>query len=112
VTHAEALVTLDELGHGAVSRLGYPAHRLHINRPVEGDPRPEPDRAPVDWLGPGYWESDAPRLLLDGSWLFGHAFKLPYSLFRLLRRVDDPALRAACLDRATRLPVPFAPREG
>jgi len=107
VTHAEALVTLEELGHGEVARRGHDAHRLHINRPVEAGGAPEPDRAPVDWLGPDYWESDAPRRPLDGTWLFGHSFKLPYSLFRLLRRVDDPDLRRAALARAARLSIPF-----
>ncbi|MGH7162619.1 MAG: hypothetical protein ACREID_03975 [Planctomycetota bacterium] len=107
VTHAEALVTLDELGYGDVARRGHAAHQLQINRPVEGDETPAPERAPVDWLGPEYWESDAPRRVLGDTWLFGHSFKLPYSLFRLLRCTDDPSLRSDCLARATKLSIPF-----
>jgi len=107
VTHAEALITLEELGHGEVARRGYEAHQIAVNRPVEDDGTPAPDRLPVDWLGPAYWESDAPRRVLDGSWLFGHSFKLPYSLFRMLRRTEDPAFRSACVARAARLSIPF-----
>jgi hypothetical protein len=107
VTHAEALVTLEELGHGEVARRGHAAHQLQINRPVVEGGAGEPERAPIDWLGPGYWESDAPRRPLDDSWLFGHSFKLPYSLFRMLRRIDGPALRSASLARAARLSIPF-----
>jgi hypothetical protein len=108
VTHAEALVTLEELGHGEVARRGHAAMQLHINLPVENDDAPAPDGPPIDWLGPDYWESDAPRRLFGGSWLAGHAFKLPYSLFRLLRRIDDPELRKAGVIRAAKLTIPFA----
>jgi hypothetical protein len=62
----------------------------------------------VDWLASGWWESDAPRRAFHGTWLGGHSFKLPYSAFRLLRRVEDPALREAALVRATELLIPFA----
>jgi len=107
VTHAEALVTLEELGYGDVARRGHGAQQRQFHRPVEDDRSEAPERPAIDWLGPGYWESEAPRRLLDGSWLFGHSFKLPYSLFRLLRRVDDPAFRAACVARAAELTIPF-----
>jgi hypothetical protein len=107
VTHAEALVTLEDLEYADLSRKGYAAHQMNVHRPVQGSEGRAPERPPVDWLRPDYWESDAPRRLLSGSWLGGHAFKLPHSLFRLLRRVDDPALRASALHRATLLPVPF-----
>jgi len=107
VTHAESLVTLEELGYVDLARRGHAAHQLHINRPVCDDGSPAPERAPNDWLGAEYWESDRPRRALGGSWLFGHSFKLPYSLFRLLRRIDDPGLRTASLARATQLGVPF-----
>jgi len=107
VTHAEALLTLEDLGYGEVARKGYAAHQLVHNRPVVDDGSRPPERPPVDWLGPAYWESDTPRRALDGSWLFGHSFKLPYSLFTLLRRVDDEALRSASLTRAALLSVPF-----
>jgi hypothetical protein len=107
VTHAEALVTLEELGYADLSRKGYAAHQMNVHRPVaDGDGR-APERPPVDWLRPEYWESDAPRRPFQRSWLGGHMFKLPHSLFRLLRLVDDPDLRAAALARATLLPVPF-----
>jgi hypothetical protein len=100
ITYAEALVTLEDLGWGEVARRGHRAQQQQINRPVADRTTREPERAPVDWRGPDYWESDAPRRPLNGSWLFGHSFKLPYSLFRLLRRVDDPVLREAALVRA------------
>jgi hypothetical protein len=107
VTHAEALITLEDLGHGATARKGYDAHRLHINfRPADAGGR-EPDRVPFDWLGPVYWESDSPHRLFGGTWLFGHAFKLPHSLFTVLKRVDDAELRKAVLARATKLTIPF-----
>jgi hypothetical protein len=107
VTHAEALLTLEDLGYRDVARRGWAAQQLHVNRPVEdGGDRP-PDRPAIEWLRPPYWESDAPRCLFQNSWLAGHSFKLPYSLFRLLRRVDDPAIRSAALHRASLLYVPF-----
>jgi hypothetical protein len=108
VTHAEALVSLEELGHRDVARRAYEAHALHLNPgPVEDTGRPPPAREPLDWLAPAYWEGDAPRRAMGGTWLAGHSFKLPYSLFRLLRSVDDPALREAALRRASLLLVPF-----
>jgi len=103
VTHADALITLEELGWQDVSRKGYTAHQLYVNRPVWDDGRSAGDVEPIDWLSADYWESDAPRRLQNGSWFFGHAFKFPYSLLRLLRRVDDPELERACLERATLL---------
>jgi hypothetical protein len=107
ITHADAVVTLEDLGYKDLARRHHPAQRLHINQAVTGDERREPDRAAVDWLGADYWESDTPRKLFQNSWLGGHAFKLPYSLFRMLRLVEDQKLRDACLLRATRLQVPF-----
>jgi hypothetical protein len=107
VTHAEALVTLEELGYREVARRGYAAHQMAVNRPFEKDGEQAPDRAPIDWLGPTYWESDAPRRLFQGSWLAGHAFKLPHSVFRLLWRVKDEDLRQAALTRAALLLSPF-----
>jgi len=107
ITHADAVVTLEDLGYADLARRGQAAQRLHINQAVTAAERPEPDRNAVDWLGPEYWESDAPRKLFDDSWLAGHAFKLPYSLFRMLRRIEDPKLRETCLVRASRLQVPF-----
>ncbi len=107
ITHADAVVTLEDLGYADLARRGHAAQRLHINQPITGGERGEPDRRPVDWLGPDYWESDTPRKLFADTWLAGHAFKLPYSLFRMLRRADDETLTSACLLRATRLQVPF-----
>jgi hypothetical protein len=107
ITHADAVVTLEDLGYKDLARRHHPAQRLHINQAVTGDGRREPDRAAVDWLGADYWESDTPRKLFQNSWLAGHAFKLPYSLFRMLKLVEDQKLRDACLLRATRLQVPF-----
>jgi len=107
ITHADAVVTLEDLGHADLARRGHAAQRLHINQAVTGRGGREPDCEPVDWLGPAYWESDRPRRLFADTWLAGHAFKLPYSLFRMLRRAGDEALTRACLLRATRLQVPF-----
>lgn len=104
ITHADALITLHELGYGEVARRGYRAHQQHINHPVrEADGRAS---APPDAPGiPGllaaeYWESGAPKDTQGDNWFYGHSFKFPYSLFRVLGRVDDPAKRALCLDRA------------
>jgi hypothetical protein len=107
ITHADALVTLEELGYADLAKRHYAAQRLHINQEVTGGERREPDRAAVDWLNAGYWESDTPKKLFQNSWLGGHAFKLPYSLFRMLKLVEDEKLRDACLLRATKLQVPF-----
>jgi hypothetical protein len=107
ITHADALVTLGDLGYADLAKRHQAAQRLHINQAVTGEARSEPERAAVDWLGADYWESDTPKRLFQNSWLGGHAFKLPYSLFRMLKLVDDPKLREACLLRATRLQVPF-----
>jgi hypothetical protein len=114
VTHAEALVTLEELGYPEVARHGYTAHQVNVNRPVEPEGGGPPSRQPLDWLGPAYWESDAPRRLGADDWLVGHAFKLPHSLFRLVRLVEDEDLRRAALVRGALLLAPFdsRPRPG
>jgi hypothetical protein len=108
ITHAEAIVTLAELGHEDVARHAYAALGRNINRPVSDAGGPAPRREPLDWLGPAYWESASPRQAMGGTWLGGHAFKLPYSLFRLLRRVEDEPLRTAAVVRASELLIPFA----
>jgi hypothetical protein len=110
VTHAEALVTLEDLGYTEVARHGYAAHQLNINRPVEPEGDKPPDPTPLDWLGPAYWESDAPRCLGADDWLAGHSFKLPHSLFGLVRRVEDADLRRSALTRGALLLAPFDSR--
>ena len=90
------------------SRRGHAAHQRYINRPLGMDESEEPETAPIDWLAPAYWESDAPRRPQKGTWLFAHSFKFPYSLLRLLRVAEDEALRAPCLKRGASLYVPFA----
>ena len=107
VTHADALVTLDELGHGAIARKAWPAHRRYIHHPLGDGTGSGPSKAAIDWLSAEYWEGKAPRQPQKGSWFFGHTFKLPYSLFRLLRGVEDEAVRRACLVRGAQLSVPF-----
>jgi hypothetical protein len=107
VTHADALVTLEELGHADLARRGYAAHQRYLHQGVESGTSPGPEIAPIDWLSPPYWESEAPRTPQKGTWFFGHSFKLPYSLLRLLRGVDDEEIRSACLHRASQLYVPF-----
>ncbi len=109
VTHADALVTLRELGHVELAEKAGAAHQQYINHPIEsaepGDPPAPP--ALTDWRAPAYWVSDDPRVIQKGSWFFGHSFKLPYSLLRLLGRVDDPERRAEVLERAILLPELF-----
>lgn len=107
VTHADALVTLHELGYDEVARLGHAAHQQFINRPVGPDDLAEPEAEPVAWLQPGYWESDAPRTPQKNTWFFGHSFKLPYSLFRLLEGTTDGTLGVRALVRASKLHIPF-----
>jgi len=107
ITHADAVITLSDLGHDDLARRRHAAQRLHVNQAVTGDDLGEPDRAPIEWRAAEYWESERPRRLFQDSWLAGHAFKLPYSLFRLLRRCDDDALARKSLLRATHLQVPF-----
>jgi hypothetical protein len=107
LTHGEALVSLEELGYGETARRGYAAHQIHINRRIADNGGREPDGDPLDWLAPEYWESERPRNLFGGTWLFGHAFKYPHSLFRLLRRTDDRELRNAVMARASKLTIPF-----
>ncbi|MGE0190850.1 MAG: hypothetical protein AB7T63_02305 [Planctomycetota bacterium] len=107
VTHGEALVTLHEMGYDQVARLGHPAHQQFLNRPVGPDDLEEPEGEPIAWLQPGYWESDAPRTPQKGTWFFGHSFKLPFSLFRLLAGTTDGALGTRALVRAAQLHVPF-----
>ena len=108
ITHAEALTTLAELGYEDVARHGYEALRRSIHRPAGPAGSRAPRREPIDWRAPADWESAAPKRAFNGTWLAGHAFKLPYSAFRLLRRVEDPVLREAALVRSTELLIPFA----
>lgn len=107
ITYADALITLEDLGLEPLAREGFRAHQLYVNRPVWDDGRAEPETVAIDWTGAEYWESERPRAPQGGTWFFGHAFKLPYSLFRLLRRADDPDLEAPCLERAAKLVQAF-----
>lgn len=108
ITHADAVATLADLGYEGVARHAYAALERNINRPIGPAGSRAPRREPIDWRGPEYWESGAPKRAMGGSWLAGHSFKLPYSVFRLLRRVEDPVLREAALVRSTELLIPFA----
>jgi hypothetical protein len=108
ITHADAVLTLADLGHVDLARKAHDALRLHVNgRAPAPDTVTPPRGAPLDWLGPEYWESDRPKRAFQGTWLAGHSFKLPHGLFRLLRHVEDADLRAAALRRAALLLVPF-----
>ena len=107
VTFANALITLDELGLDELARRGHVAHQLYINRPVWDDGRAAEKRPAVNWLSAEYWESNAPKRLQGNTWFFGHSFKFPHSLLRLLRRVDDPDLDSACFQRAAQLLASF-----
>ena len=107
VTHADAVLTLGELGHESIARAAYGPHQRYLHHARGGGTGDGPAVETVDWLGPTYWESDAPRTPQKGTWFFGHSFKLPYSLLRLLRDERDAERRAACLHRASQLHVPF-----
>jgi hypothetical protein len=107
ITHADALITLAELGHEDVARRGHEAHLQYVNSEVSTTSDDEPARSAIDWRRASYWESDAPRLPQKGTWFFGHSFKLPYSLFRLVRKAEPTRVADACLARASKLSIPF-----
>lgn len=108
ITHADALITLEELGHSAIARRAYSAHQLYIHHPQQTEQSDGPPVAQTNWLKHDYWESEAPRLPQKKTWFFGHSFKLPYSLYRLLSNDSDETRRSACLKRASQLHLPFA----
>jgi hypothetical protein len=86
VTHADALLTLSECGYPDLARLGYAAHERHVCvREGEAAARE------VRWTEASHWDSDAARRP-RGSWSVGHAFKFPYSLLRLARRLGDASV--------------------
>lgn len=88
VTHADALLTLSDLGYDEVARLGHKAHQQAINHPGDVTIPPGADWSTgSQWLKSGHWESDRPR---DGFWGAGHVFKFPYSILRLAGRLQDP----------------------
>jgi len=102
VTQADAIVTLSECGHPEVARLGYAAHQAFINHPVieQSSASEASDTTSASrWLAADYWESEAPRRPLRASWLNGHTLKLPFSLFRLAKRLEGPLVQRG-LDRA------------
>ncbi len=107
VTHADAILTLEELGHGALARRAFAAHQRYIHHPQGKGAGSGPEQPTLGWLEHAYWESAAPRRPQKGTWFFGHSFKLPYSLYRLLRGETDEAVRRACLARGSQLHVPF-----
>ncbi len=110
VTHADALLTLSELGYADAAKAGHRAHRQYVPRAADepGEAAPEaPAERFSDWLGAEFWEGREPRASQGGSWLFSHAFKFPYSLFRLLRKVGDPAKKARCVERGAWLAARF-----
>ncbi|HZL72985.1 MAG TPA: hypothetical protein VFC86_11020 [Planctomycetota bacterium] len=99
VTHADALVTLSELGYDAVARLGHKAHQQAINHPgAVATPTGEDWSTAPRWFKSGYWESRAPR---DGFWGAGHAFKFPYSILKLANRLQGPDEKTNGLERVS-----------
>jgi len=99
VTHADALVTLGELGFGEVAKLGYPAHQQAINHPGDvTNPSGEDWSTGPLWFKSGYWESEAPR---DGFWGAGHSFKFPYSILKLAQRLQAPDEKVNGLERVS-----------
>ncbi len=100
ITHAEALVTLDELGYREESLRGYGVLE-RATRPL-GEGKPEErivlkPAVPSSCLTAAFWDHPAVR---DGEWLFSHSFKFPYSLYRLSKHADDPELERRSLERA------------
>ena len=99
VTHADALVTLAELGYDEVARLGHKAHQQAINHPGRASsPSGEDWSTGPRWFKSGYWES---RELRDGFWGAGHAFKFPYSILKLANRLQGPDEKANGLERVS-----------
>ena len=99
VTHADALLTLSELGYDEVARLGHKAHQQAINHPGDAAIPPGVDGSKgSQWFKSGHWESDRPR---DGFWAAGHSFKFPYSILRLARWLQDPDPRMNGLERVS-----------
>lgn len=104
-THTEALMNLEQMEYGDVSRAGQLGHRAHIGAPVpEFDPaaetRVETPASLEDIVSPGYWENEANIDLWNKKWgvdenpngywvAFGHLFKVLYAYHRLVRRVED-----------------------
>jgi len=99
VTHADALVTLTELGYDEVARLGHKAHQQAINHPgsVSSPPGEDWSTGP-QWFKSGYWESEEPR---DGFWGIGHSFKFPYSILKLANRLQGPDEKMNGLERVS-----------
>ena len=99
VTHADALVTLTELGYDEVARLGHKAHQQAINHSgAVASPSGEDWSTAPRWFKAGYWESQEPR---DGFWGGGHSFKFPYSILKLANRLQDPDEKSNGLERVS-----------
>lgn len=93
LTHAQALIELENLGYRELSRQGFDGHRLHAkfvreeyqylykNREV----LVQAQVAPASPLKKDFWEGDVEI----NDWLIGHIFKYPYTVHSLLRQVDD-----------------------
>ncbi|HEU4338783.1 MAG TPA: hypothetical protein VFS19_01835 [Planctomycetota bacterium] len=99
VTHADALVTLSELGYDEVAKLGHKAHQQAINHPgAISKSLGEDWSTGPRWFKSGYWESTEPR---GGFWGAGHAFKFPYSILKLANRLQGPDEKTNGLERVS-----------
>jgi hypothetical protein len=104
MTHTEALMNLELMGYPELAKAGHAGHRTHIGAPVpEFDPTTDasPNRTTLEAImSKDYW-NDAnnqdrwrrKQNIKDnrnGAWIAGgHLFKVLYSYYRLIERVED-----------------------
>lgn len=84
LTHALALIELDELGYHAASQRGRQAQRTYLTlltrRPDPAGALPNIDLDCTDLRSADWWATDRCGEL---EWLLGHAFKVPWAFYRL-----------------------------
>lgn len=82
VTHAHALIMLEEMGFKNLAEQGYQNHRLHIKLARQTPPNPNKLKLDTSYEESSYW-SDSNK--------DPHHIKLPYSTFALLEILDQEA---------------------
>ena len=111
-THTEALLTLDELGYGELSRAGHLGHQAHVGELVPdfdptGHPVVEAHPSLETIMGEGFWDSNdhqhqwnqmwSEKDNPNGYWIaFGHLFKVLYAYHRLVPLMEDKAKVQLC----------------
>lgn len=103
-THTEALMNLEMMGYGDITKAGYLGHQAHLDEPVpEVDAKSDvtPDHASLEAvMSKNYWEDEENQKRWSHKWsekdnpngywiAYGHLFKVLYSYHRLIRRIDD-----------------------